>query len=95
MKIAHLDIKMNNIIYLKTGMIKLVDFGFERISSQSTYNRFFNRFSDKRNTELFPQLHCWMMEQVTLQEITLDLDSNSDHPLGRSGNFTRLLFLSK
>jgi len=50
-------------------------FGFERMPSQSTYSRFFGKFSDQRNTELFPELHRWMMEQVHLSEITLDLDS--------------------
>ena len=50
-------------------------FGFERMPSQSTYSRFFGKFSDKRNSELFPELHRWMMEQVHLSEITLDLDS--------------------
>ena len=50
-------------------------FGFERMPSQSTYSRFFGKFSDQRNTELFPERHCWMMEQVHLSQITLDLDS--------------------
>lgn len=50
-------------------------FGFESMPSQSTYSRFFHKFSDKRNTELFPELHCWMIDQVHLPEITLDLDS--------------------
>lgn len=50
-------------------------FGFDSMPSQSTYSRFFGKFSDKRNTELFPELHRWMMEQVHLSEITLDLDS--------------------
>ena len=50
-------------------------FGFDRMPSQSTYSRFFGKFSDKRNTELFPELHRWMMAQVHLSEITVDLDS--------------------
>lgn len=50
-------------------------FGFERMPSQSTYSRFFGKFSDQRNTELFPELHRWMMAQVHLSQITLDLDS--------------------
>lgn len=50
-------------------------FGFERMPSQSTYSRFFNKYSDKRNTETFAELHSWMMDQVNLPGITLDLDS--------------------
>jgi len=50
-------------------------FGFDTMPSQSTYSRFFNKFSDKRNTETFPELHSWMIDQVNVPEITLDLDS--------------------
>ncbi len=50
-------------------------FGFEGMPSQSTYSRFFHKFSDKRNTEVFPELHSWMVDQVHLPNITLDLDS--------------------
>lgn len=50
-------------------------FGFDNMPSQSTYSRFFNKFSDKLNTEIFPELQCWMMGQIHIPEITLDLDS--------------------
>jgi len=50
-------------------------FSFENMPSQSTYSRFFHKFSDRRNTEVFPALHSWMADQVQLPEITLDLDS--------------------
>lgn len=50
-------------------------FGFDTMPSQSTYSRFFNKFSDKRNTEVFPELHSWLIDQVRIPEITLDLDS--------------------
>jgi len=61
--------------WLRYDTVLQAIFGFERMPSQSTYSRFFNKFSDKRNTELFPELHAWMMDQVHLSEITLDLDS--------------------
>lgn len=50
-------------------------FGFSQMPSQSTYSRFFNKFSDKKNTEIFPELHRWQMSQVNISSITVDLDS--------------------
>lgn len=40
-------------------------------------------FSDKLNTALFPSLHSWLMQQVRIAEITVDLDSTV---ITRSGN---------
>ena len=39
-------------------------FGFECMPSQSTYSRFFGKFSDQPHTKLFPERHRWMMQQV-------------------------------
>lgn len=50
-------------------------FGFDSMPSQSTYSRFFHKFSDKTNTEVFPTLHSWLVDQVQLKTVTLDLDS--------------------
>lgn len=50
-------------------------FGFEMMPSQSTYSRFFGRFSQARNTEVFPQLQHWFFEQLSLDNITVDFDS--------------------
>jgi hypothetical protein len=43
--------------------------------SQSTYSRFFGKFSQKRNTEVFPEIQKWFLDQIQIEKITLDLDS--------------------
>ena len=43
--------------------------------SQSTYSRFFGKFSQKRNTEVFPVLQNWFFEQIGVDNITVDFDS--------------------
>ena len=43
--------------------------------SQSTYSRFFNKFSLAKNTEIFPELQAWSLNQMNIERITLDLDS--------------------
>ena len=58
-------------------------FGFKDMPSQSTYSRFFNKFSLSTNTEIFPPLHSWLMDQVNIEHITLDLDSTV---ITRAGN---------
>lgn len=50
-------------------------FGFNSMPSQSTYHRFFNKFSQAKNTEVFPDLQAWLLNQVNIERITLDLDS--------------------
>jgi len=50
-------------------------FGFKSMPSQSTYSRFFNKFSLAKNTEIFPELQAWLLSQVNIECITLDLDS--------------------
>jgi hypothetical protein len=50
-------------------------FGFKSMPSQSTYSRFFNKFSLAKNTDIFPELQSWLMNQVKIERITLDLDS--------------------
>jgi hypothetical protein len=50
-------------------------FGWDMTPSQSTFSRFFGKFSQKRNGEVFPELQKWFVEQVEIANITLDLDS--------------------
>jgi hypothetical protein len=50
-------------------------FGWDRMPSQSTYSRFFGKFSQKRNTEVFPSIQKWFLEQIEIEKLTLDLDS--------------------
>lgn len=51
-------------------------FQWKYVPSQSTYSRFFHKFSWKRNTEVFVPLQRWFFNQLTLNNITLDLDSS-------------------
>ena len=50
-------------------------FGFKRMPSQSTYSRFFDKFSWQRNAEVFPELNKWFFKQINVGALTLDLDS--------------------
>lgn len=50
-------------------------FGWRVMPSQSTYSRFFGKFTQKRNTEVFPQLQHWFLEQLGVDNLTVDLDS--------------------
>ena len=50
-------------------------FGLEQMPSQSTYSRFFNRFNQAKNTEVFPALQHWFMEKVEIGNLTIDFDS--------------------
>lgn len=50
-------------------------FGWDRMPSQSTYSRFFGKFTQKRNTEVFPVLQRWFFEQLQVDNLTIDFDS--------------------
>ena len=50
-------------------------FGWKTMPSQSTYSRFFGKFSQSRNTTVFPELQKWFLEQLEIENITIDLDS--------------------
>jgi hypothetical protein len=50
-------------------------FGLQQMPSQSTYSRFFNKFTQARNTEVFPALQNWFMQQLEIGAITVDFDS--------------------
>lgn len=49
--------------------------GFDDLPSQSTYSRFFGRFDQRRNTEVFPALQAWLFDRLSIGSVTLDLDS--------------------
>lgn len=51
-------------------------FDWKEVPSQSTYSRFFHKFTWKRNNEIFPQLQRWFFEQLHFDNMTLDLDSS-------------------
>lgn len=50
-------------------------FGWQEMPSQSTYSRFFGKFSQARNTEIFPQMQHWFFDQINVNNITVDFDS--------------------
>lgn len=50
-------------------------FGWDKMPSQSTYSRFFGKFSQKRNTEVFPKVQKWFIDNLGVDNITIDLDS--------------------
>ena len=51
-------------------------FGWKEVPSQSTYSRFFHKFSWQRNNAVFPLLQKWFFEQLSFNNMTLDLDSS-------------------
>ncbi len=50
-------------------------FGWKEMPSQSTYSRFFGKFSQAKNTEVFPSLQNWFFDQINVDNITIDFDS--------------------
>lgn len=50
-------------------------FGWGTMPSQSTYSRFFGKFSQSLNTEIFPELQHWFFDQLNIGSLTVDFDS--------------------
>ena len=50
-------------------------FGWGRMPSQSTYSRFFGKFSQKRNTAVFPAARKWFVDSLGIDNVVIDLDS--------------------
>lgn len=50
-------------------------FGWDKMPSQSTYSRFFGKFNQARNTEVFPELQHWFFNQLGVDSLTVDFDS--------------------
>lgn len=51
-------------------------FGWKQTPSASSYGRFFNKFSQGRNQEVFPELQRRFFENIPLKKLTLDVDSS-------------------
>lgn len=51
-------------------------FGWKQTPSGTSYGRFFNKFSQKTNQEIFPVLQKRFMENIPLPKVTLDVDSS-------------------
>ena len=52
-------------------------FEINKLPSQSTYSRFFHKFSHKLNNEIFPLLQQKFLAQIDVGSLTIDLDSTS------------------
>ena len=50
-------------------------FAYQAMPSQSTYSRFFGRFSQARNTRVFPELQRWFLDKLNVGALTIDFDS--------------------
>jgi len=55
-------------------------FGYECLPSQSTYSRFFGKFSQARNMAVFPPLQRWFFSQINIGAVTVDFDSTVTRP---------------
>jgi len=62
--------------YLRYDTVLKDIFGWKTSPSESTYSRFFRKFSWSRNDAFFPDLQQWFFEQLTFNNMTLDLDSS-------------------
>jgi hypothetical protein len=62
--------------YLRYDKVLQKIFGWKQAPSQSTYSRFFQKFSWKRNTEVFVPLQKWFIDNLKIKNITVDFDSS-------------------
>ncbi len=62
--------------YLRYDKVLQEIFGWKQAPSQSTYSRFFQKFSWKRNTEVFVPLQKWFVDNLKIKNITIDFDSS-------------------
>lgn len=62
--------------YLRYDKVLQEIFEWKQAPSQSTYSRFFQKFSWKRNTEVFVPLQKWFVDNLSIKNITLDFDSS-------------------
>ncbi len=51
-------------------------FDWKNVPSDVTYGRFFKKFTQKMNNELFPKINQWFFEQIHFDNFTLDIDSS-------------------
>ena len=51
-------------------------FGWKRIPSDTSYKRFFKKFNQGINNEVFPAMQQWFFEQLQFDNYALDLDSS-------------------
>ncbi len=61
--------------YLRYDKVIKEIFGWKETPSQSTYSRFFGKFSWKINNEVFVPMQKWFLEQIKIKGATVDFDS--------------------
>lgn len=63
-------------------------FGWEQVPSDTTFKRFFQKFSWEKNNEVFPELQKWFFNELVFDNYTLDLDSTviTRYGDGQEGN---------
>ena len=62
--------------YLRYDKVLQEIFGWKQAPSQSTYSRFFQKFSWKRNSEVFVPTQKWFIDNLKIKNITVDFDSS-------------------
>lgn len=50
-------------------------FGWKQVPSDTTFKRFFQKFSWEKNNEIFPELQKWFFNELLFDNYTLDMDS--------------------
>ena len=68
--------RFSHSVYLRYCKVLQEIFGWKQAPSQSTYSRYFQKFSWKRNTEVFVLLQKWFVDSLKIKNITLDFDSS-------------------
>lgn len=63
-------------------------FGWKQVPSDTTFKRFFQKFSWEKNNEVFPELQKWFFNELAFDNYTLDLDSTviTRYGDGQEGN---------
>ena len=62
--------------YLRFDKVLQTIFGWKQAPSQSTYSRFFQKFSWQRNNEVFVPIQKWFIDNLKIKNITIDFDSS-------------------
>lgn len=62
--------------YLRYDRVLQEIFSWKQAPSQSTYSRFFQKFSWQRNTEVFVPLQKWFIDNLKIKNVTIDFDSS-------------------
>jgi hypothetical protein len=64
-------------------------FGWKQTPSGTSYGRFFGKFSQRFNQEVFPRLQRRFLENIPLPKLTLDVDSSVIVRYGAKGGVAR------